>query len=236
MIQADLSQVSQSILFILFVHFHSFSFPVSVAVCHRLLFSKRFLYQIEADLTRQARMRSSRQNGGLWLHSIWKQRGRIEEAKAGGEINGLATERVSYRGIRRDEFKTYWWGGSSAAFTSKEGWHDIVWPLSPTDTLLPPPPSSFRGGNPCFLCPESLRAWLTWIREEGEAGSWWKEGIKGCGGGGTKGGIPPEAMKTWEKEVEARPGVRGEEGRIGWSGGMKETEKRRGGAWVWSRN
>lgn len=49
------------------------------------------------------------------------------EQKAGEEINGLAKEWVSYTGIRWDKPRACRLGGGwSTAFTSKEGWHDIV--------------------------------------------------------------------------------------------------------------
>lgn len=63
-----------------------------------------------AERARQAGRWSRRERAECFYFtvSVLKQRGKM--GKAGEEINGLAKERVSYRGIRMDKSRTCRWG------------------------------------------------------------------------------------------------------------------------------
>lgn len=111
--------------------------------------------------------------------SVLKQR-RTRKAKAGDEINGLAKERGSFiQGLERMN-PGHEDGGVKHGVHFKRGNDTILFSFYPHRLLAPTAASILQRGNPCWLCLESPRARLTWIRgEEGDDG---EKGIKRCGG------------------------------------------------------
>lgn len=96
------------------------------------------------------------------------------EQKAGEEINGLAKEWVSYTGIRWDKPRTCRLGGGvKYGVHFKRGMTRYCFlAFIPEDTLLPPPPTSFRG-LPLLVVPGEPQG-FDW--HGSERGGWWERG------------------------------------------------------------